>query len=216
MVQMMAGRQEEAIATEREALAQARELGDPPQLAHVAAMLGQDLLLSGDVDGAGQLLDEAEAAAAGADLEISGLLPNLRADWALARAEPARALAGFATALDASLRHGIGGQGLWDAAGVVVALDAVGDPAATLEAAALVELVAAEQATPLRTLRGGGDDLRQAIERCRAIAGATLVAESLTAARALPSGRRLSRVLELARHSLTPPRAGAARRSRAR
>ncbi len=214
MVQLMAGRQEAAIATEREALALARELGDPPQLAHVAAMLGQDLLVCGDVDAAGRLLDEAEAAVAGADVEINGMLPNLRADWALKRAEPARALAGFATALDASLRHGIGGQGLWDAAGVVVALDAVGDTAATLESVALVELEAADQATPLRTLRGGGDDMRQAIERCRAIAGATGVADSLAAAQALTPGRRLSRVLELARHSLEAvPRTGYVRKT---
>jgi predicted ATPase/class 3 adenylate cyclase len=204
VVQLMAGRKKEAIAIERESLAHARELGDPAQVAHVGLMLAQDLLLCGDVDAAGSLLDEVETLVAGLDIELAGVLPNLRADWALIRHEPGSALAGFAIALDASLQLGTGGQALWDAAGVVVALDALGHTAATLESGALLELDAADQATSLRALRGGGDDLLQVIERSRTTAGEATTERTLATTRAVPPGRRLSRVLELARRPVAP------------
>jgi ATP/maltotriose-dependent transcriptional regulator MalT len=204
VVHFMAGRTEEAMAAGRESLANARRLGDPARLAYVASMVAQDLVMCGELDAAGRLLDEAESLVVGLDIGLAEQLPSVRAEWALARGDPAHALEGFAVSLDIGLRHDMTGGALWDAAGVVVALDALGHTAATLEAGALVELEAAEQGTPLRTLRSGSDALREALDRSRATAPAASTARILAAARALPSGRRLSRVLELARRPVEP------------
>ena len=99
--QMVAGFIEEAVATARSSLEHRRRAGAPEQIILSLITLSQALVQASDTGGAGAALDEAETLAEGVNTMSATALPNIRAEWALAAGDPARALEGFVRSMPA-------------------------------------------------------------------------------------------------------------------
>jgi len=203
IVRDAAGSNEAAIVASREAVARAREAGHQGRLLRDLAYHAQALTNAGDLDTAGAVFDEAESLAKETDTSMAEALPNLRADWALLRGEARAALAGYAASLTASIGRGELAAVLWDAAGIVVALAELHDPAAVLEVGALLELAAADQGVDLVGLRTTGATVPEAIAAARADLHPKYANAIRSEAIALPSHQRPERILTLATARVT-------------
>jgi predicted ATPase/class 3 adenylate cyclase len=203
IVRDAAGSHEGALAAAREAVVRAREIGHGGRLLRNLAYQAQALVNAGDLDVAGPVLDEAEVLAGVTDTVMADVLPSLRADWALAQGNVRAALTGYAASLTATIRRGELGAVVWDAAGIVVALAELHDPAAVIEVGTLLELAAADQGVDLRSLRSTGVTVPEAI----AVALADLPLKTAEAirliAKALPTNQRPDQILKLANARVT-------------
>ncbi len=203
IVRDAAGSHEAALAAAREAVARAREIGHRGRLLRNLAYEAQALVNAGALDLAGPVFDEAEALAGATDTAMAEVLPSLRADWALARGDVRAALTGYATSLAASIRRGELGAVLWDAAGIVVALAELHDPAAVLEVGTLLELAAADQGVDLVSLRSTGLTVPEAIAAARADLPLETAEAIRSMAEALPTNQRPDQILKLTNARVT-------------
>jgi hypothetical protein len=205
MIRGAAGANQGAIDAAREAVALARQAGGPGRLLRNLAYLAQALTAGGDTDAAGPLLDQAEMLATTTHTDMAEALPNLRADWSMARGDPRAALAGYGANLTASIRRSVSGAVLWDAAGITVALAELGMDAAALEAGTLVHLIAIDQAFEVATLRETGTTVDEAINRSLAALPPATAQAIQAAANAIASHDRASRILELSASPIVEP-----------
>ena len=196
-----------SIEAGRESLSLARTAGDAGRVVRALGMLAQALMTAGELDAAEPLLDEAETLARGMDTILAEALPNLRGDWALESGDATRALDGYWRSLKATLGRGDVGLALYDVAGVVVALDALGETLAAAEAAALLEAAAAEQAIDLDVLRQFGTSVRTVAAHAQTLLSTDELAAITTAARDVPAAGRFSRVLAFAEQVRARPAA---------
>jgi predicted ATPase/class 3 adenylate cyclase len=200
MIRGAAGAYAESVTAAQEATAHARRAGHPGRLIRNLQFLAQAHVTTGDLDAADAALTEAETLApTWSSARVADNLSNTRGDLALARGDPATAVASYAAALAQTLTRGER-VALWDAAGVVCALAALGNTTAALEAATLLRLDAADLGIEIDTvgLLANATPFNDVVANAHAELGPAAAAAALAKAEAVPANGRLAEILALA------------------
>jgi predicted ATPase/class 3 adenylate cyclase len=196
--QSVAGRLDEAVASARGSLEHHRRAGSKERVILSLIMLAQVLMQSGRWEEAGPLLDEAELLAEELDTMGAVGLPNIRADWSLFAGEPVRALEGYARSLEGTMGS-FGLLAFYDVAGVVIALERLGEHEAALEVGAAVVEAAADWGTTPDTFNYIEGGVPGAMERATAALGVERASAAATRGRGISPGARPGHALAVAR-----------------
>lgn len=205
LVRSAGGAHQAAVQAAERAVALAREADHNGRLLRSLAYQAQALIVLGDLESAGPLIDEAEKLAGQIDTVMARGLPNIRGDWALESGDPRSALAGFAASLAASISLGEDGAVLWHSAGIVCALAQLGDRTAALECATLLTLASAEQGVDTGALRMRGVTIPEVIAEMTRELPDTDAERVRFEASSVPTGQRAERILALARLRVDVP-----------